>query len=191
MRAASPDKADATDKGLRLLLWPLLAAILFGLIGFGELLEDALRIGRNALRSHPVSRDIVLVEIDDASLKKVGSWPWARSKQAKLIDELDALGARSIAMDILYANPSAPAEDTALAKSVARSGKVTLAVQNRIGDRTGRHDAGMPLPALAGEAELAAIGVFYNWQNAAWKVPYSATVNGKTMPSLAAAMAGV
>ncbi|HJS41477.1 MAG TPA: EAL domain-containing protein [Sphingomicrobium sp.] len=192
MRAASPDKAaDGTDRGLRLLLWPVLAAIVFGLIGFGELLEDALRIGRNAVRNHPVSGDIVLVEIDDASLRDVGSWPWPRSKQGQLIEEIDGLGARRIVMDILYANPSAPAEDAALAESIARSGKVTLAVQNRIGDRSGKQDAGLPLPAFAKHARLAAIGVFYNWQNAAWKVPYSAAVNGKTLPSLAADMAGV
>jgi EAL domain-containing protein (putative c-di-GMP-specific phosphodiesterase class I)/CHASE2 domain-containing sensor protein len=192
MRAASPDKAtESTDRGLRLLLWPLLAAIVFGLIGFGELLEDGLRIGRNALRSHPVSGEIVLVEIDDASLREVGSWPWPRSKQAQLINEIDSLGAHRIVMDILYANPSLPAEDAALAAAIGQSGKVTLAVQNRIGDRSGRQDAGLPLPAFAKNAELAAIGVFYNWQNAAWKVPYAATVDGRTMPSLAADMAGV
>ena len=101
MRPASPDKArNGSDTGLRLLLWPLLAAIVFGLIGFGELLEDGLRIGRNAIRSHSASSDIVLVEIDDASLREVGSWPWPRSKQARLIEDIDSLGARQILLDI-------------------------------------------------------------------------------------------
>ena len=190
MRGASAKtNADGTGKQLRMLLWPLLAAVLFAVVGFGELLEDALRIGRNAVRSQPVSGDIVLVEIDDASLRQVGSWPWPRSKQARLIDKIDALGARRIAMDILYANPSAAAEDAALAAAIARSGKVTLAVQNRIGDLDGKQDAGLPQPAFARHARLAAIGVYYNWQNAAWQVPYGVTVNGLTMPSLAAEMA--
>jgi EAL domain-containing protein (putative c-di-GMP-specific phosphodiesterase class I)/CHASE2 domain-containing sensor protein len=192
MRRASPKtNQDGTGQRLRMLLWPLLAAVLFAVIGFGELLEDGLRIGRNAVRSQPVSGDIVLVEIDDASLRQVGSWPWPRSKQSRLIDAIDALGAQRIAMDILYANPSAHAEDAALAAAIARSGKVTLAVQNRIGDLDGKQDAGLPQPAFARHARLAAIGVYYNWQNAAWKVPYGVTVNGRTMPSLAAAMAGV
>ena len=192
MRGASPEtNQDGTGKRLRMLLWPLLAAILFAIVGFGELLEDALRIGRNAVRSQPVSGDIVLVEIDDASLRQVGSWPWPRSKQARLIDAIDALGARRIAMDILYANPSAPAEDAALATAIARSGNVTLAVQNRIGDLDGKQDAGLPQPAFARHAGLAAIGVYYNWQNAAWKVPYAVSVNGRAMPSLAADLAGV
>ncbi len=192
MRPASPDKArNGSDTGLRLLLWPLLAAIVFGLIGFGELLEDGLRIGRNAIRSHSASSDIVLVEIDDASLREVGSWPWPRSKQAKLIEDIDSLGARQILLDILYSSPSAPAEDEALARAIARSGKVTLAVQNRVGDQQGRHDTGMPLPAFARHARLASISVSYNWQNSAWSVPYAANVNGLVMPSLAAAAAEV
>src|SRR3982750_2029523 len=138
MRSASTGKAeDGTRSRLRLLLWPLLAAILFGLIGFGEVLEDALRIGRNSLRSEPVSGDIVLVEIGDSSLREVGSWPWPRSRQAELIGDIDRLGAKQIVMDIVYANPSTPAEDGALAQAITKSGKVTLAVQNRIGDLDG------------------------------------------------------
>src|SRR5436189_3480473 len=97
MRSASQNKTEgAKDTGLRLLLWPVLAAILFGLIGFGEVLEDALRISRDAVRSEPVSGDVVLVQIDDASLHQVGSWPWPRSRQGTLISELDRLGARKI-----------------------------------------------------------------------------------------------
>ncbi len=192
MRPASPETtANGKDKGLKLLLWPLLAAILFGLVGFGELLEDGLRIVRNEVRSQPVSGDIVLVEINDASLNQIGSWPWPRSTQAKLIGEIDRLGAGQIVMDILYANPSHPAEDAALAKAIARAGNVTLAVQNRIGDLGGKQNAVLPQPAFTAHARLASIGVFYNWQNAAWKVPYSVTVADRTMPSLAAEIAGI
>src|SRR5204863_2659325 len=140
------------------------------LIGFGEVLEDALRISRDAVRSEPVSGDVVLVQIDDASLHQVGSWPWPRSRQGALISELDRLGAKKIVMDIVYANPSTAAEDKALADAIARSGKVTLAVQNRIGDLEGKQDTVLPLPEFTRNARLAAIGVYYNWQNAAWKI---------------------
>src|SRR5688572_26652029 len=192
MRSASPDKAaNGKDKGLRLLLWPLVAAIIFGLIGFGEVLEDALRISRNAVRSEPVSGEIVLVEIDDSSLREVGSWPWPRATQGKLIEEIDRLGAGQIVMDILYAAPSSRADDAALAKSIAAAGNVTLGVQNRIGDLDGKHNPVMPQPAFVQNARLAAIGVYYNWQNAAWEIPYGGTVEGRKMASLAAGIAGV
>ena len=161
MRPAAPEtNANGKQARLKLLLWPLLAAILFGVTGFGEVLEDGLRIGRNAVRSQPISGDVVLVEINDASLHEVGSWPWPRSKQAKLIDEIDRLGAGQIVMDILYANPSSPAEDAALAQAIAHAGNVTLAVQNRVGDLDGKQDAALPLPAFAEHARMAAIGVY-------------------------------
>ena len=191
MRAAATETTDGSGKRLKLLLWPLLAAIVFGVVGFGELLEDGMRIGRNAIRSQPVSGDIVLVQIDDASLRKVGSWPWPRSEQARLITAIDRLGASRIVLDILYSNPSTPAEDAALERALAGSGKVTLAVQNRVGDQQGKVDAGMPLPRFARHARLASISVSYNWQNAAWAVPYAAKVDGRLLPSLAAATAGV
>ena len=192
MRSASPKTATkGMDIGLKLLLWPLLAAIVFSLIGFGEVLEDGLRIGRNALHSQKVSGDIVMVEVDDASLSKIGSWPWPRSTQATLIKKIDQLGAGQIIMDILYAAPSTPAEDADLAKAITAAGNVTLAVQNRTGDLEGKQNAMMPQPAFAKAARLASIGVFYNWQNAAWKVPYGAVVEGREMPSLAAEIAGI
>ena len=192
MRSASQNKTEgAKDTGLRLLLWPVLAAIVFGLIGFGEVLEDALRIARDGVRSHAVSGDTVLVEVDDASLREVGSWPWPRSKQATIVSEIDRLGAKKIVMDILYANPSSPAEDAALARAISQSGKVILAVQNRVGDQGGKQDTGMPLPMFAKHAKLAAISVSYNWQNSAWRVPYAADVGGRALPSLAASAAGV
>ena len=97
MHPASPDKAtDGTNSGLRLLLWPLLVAIIFGLIGFGELIEDGLRIARNSIRSHAVSGDIVLVEIDEKSLREVGAWPWPRATQGRMIAEADRLGAKKL-----------------------------------------------------------------------------------------------
>ena len=191
MRGASPKtNADGTGKQLRLLVWPLLAALLFGLVGFGELIEDGLRIGRNAIRSQPVSGDIVLVEIDEKSLREVGAWPWPRAKQGRIIEQADKLGARHIYMDILYANPSDPANDTALARSLERANHVTLAVQSRIGEGKGQKDAANPLPAFVTQSRQASIGIYYNWQGAAWKIPYADEVDGQVMPSLAASMAG-
>ena len=191
MRAASPDKAvDGKDRGLRLLLWPLLAALAFGLVGFGEPLEDGLRILRNNLRAHPASGEIVLVEIDDPSLREVGGWPWPRATQAKLIDEATRLGAEKIYMDILYTGQTDAANDGAFERALERSGRVVLAGQTRVGDMHGKQDRGLPIPAFARHAETVSVAVNYNWQNAAWLVPYAGTVDGKTLPTLAAHAAG-
>ncbi len=49
---------------------------------------------------------IVLIDIDDASLERVGRWPWPRRIQADLVNVLRECGARAILLDLVYAEPS-------------------------------------------------------------------------------------
>ena len=51
------------------MLWTALAGMIFGLIGFGEIAEDWLRVARNSLHEHKASGQIVVVKIDDQALR--------------------------------------------------------------------------------------------------------------------------
>ncbi len=44
-----------------------------------------------------------VIDIDDASLEKIGQWPWPRKRLADLAEKLDALGAAAVVFDILFA----------------------------------------------------------------------------------------
>lgn len=46
-----------------------------------------------------------IVDIDEASLARLGQWPWPRNKVALLISELRGLGASAIASDFIFAEP--------------------------------------------------------------------------------------
>ena len=46
-----------------------------------------------------------IIDIDEASLAALGQWPWSRKQLGKLVDELSALGAASIAFDIVFPEP--------------------------------------------------------------------------------------
>lgn len=46
-----------------------------------------------------------VVDIDEASLRRFGQWPWPRDRLAALVDALARMGAASIAFDILFAEP--------------------------------------------------------------------------------------
>ncbi len=48
---------------------------------------------------------VVVVDIDEASLKAVGQWPWSRHTVAALVGGLQDLGARAIGLDIVFAEP--------------------------------------------------------------------------------------
>src|SRR4051812_35078802 len=46
-----------------------------------------------------------VVDIDEASLAKMGQWPWPRSELATLTDRLTQLGAAAIGYDVLFPEP--------------------------------------------------------------------------------------
>ncbi|NTV97053.1 MAG: CHASE2 domain-containing protein, partial [Thiobacillus sp.] len=46
-----------------------------------------------------------IVDIDDASLARLGQWPWPRTRIAELVERLRAAGAAAIAFDVMFAEP--------------------------------------------------------------------------------------
>src|SRR6185295_12787949 len=50
-------------------------------------------------------RPVVIVDLDEESLKKYGQWPWSRTRVAELITKLTELGTVSIGFDIVFAEP--------------------------------------------------------------------------------------
>ncbi len=61
----------------------------------------------------------IVVAIDEPSLAEINvQWPWPRDIHARLIEALRAAGARAIGLDIIFAEPSVPARDAALAAAL-------------------------------------------------------------------------
>ena len=56
--------------------------------------------------------NIVIVDIDEASLARVGQMPWPRSIMAEMVTSLSKMGARVITFDVVFAEPdrSSPTE---------------------------------------------------------------------------------
>jgi len=50
-------------------------------------------------------QDVVLVLVDEKSLKEIGRWPWPRDKQALLVDQIHAGEPAVLGLDIIYAEP--------------------------------------------------------------------------------------
>ena len=53
----------------------------------------------------PPSDEILLVLIDDASIRALGRWPWSRAVVAKALGRLRSAGAGTIGIDLLFAEP--------------------------------------------------------------------------------------
>lgn len=121
-----------------------LAAWTAGGLPFMETIERKTYDLRVHLLTDPAraSRDIVLVRIDEASVRKlepeIGRWPWPRLAHGTLIDFLSRAPARVITYDILFGERdrrtfelqgetwTGEESDRALAEAAARAGNVIL-----------------------------------------------------------------
>jgi adenylate cyclase len=92
-----------------------------GLVTFGFLTQLDLAIDDARLRGGmPHTRDprIVIVDVDEASLARIGRWPWPRARVAALADELFVRQrAAVVGFDMVFAEPDA--DDARLAASLA------------------------------------------------------------------------
>jgi CHASE2 domain-containing sensor protein/signal transduction histidine kinase len=102
----------------------------------------------------PPSDDIVIVAIDEKSLKSLGRWPWSRRVHAELVDRLTQAGAKAIVFDILMAEEERndPEADIQLIQSVAASERVFMPVIMEQHRQGGMLIESMPLPALSNVA---------------------------------------
>ncbi|GBC59464.1 hypothetical protein DENIS_0403 [Desulfonema ishimotonii] len=51
------------------------------------------------------SEDIVIVDIDDSSIDKLGGWPWPRALITRCIETLHQAGPRLIGLNVIYSEP--------------------------------------------------------------------------------------
>jgi adenylate cyclase len=55
--------------------------------------------------TQPHHPDIVIVTADDASVEKLGRWPWHREIYAQIIYSIFEMGAKHVAMDVVFSEP--------------------------------------------------------------------------------------
>ena len=111
--------------GLSLLL--LLIVFLFSLIPVVR--DSELRVADTFFRlaPKPTHRSpVVLVLIDDDSLRQYGRWPWSRELLARLITNLSDNGAGPIGLDVLLSEPQSPDADGALQTAIRSTGRTVL-----------------------------------------------------------------
>lgn len=70
---------------------------------------------------------LVVIDINEATLREIGPWPWPRQRVAELAEILlDSYGARAVGLDIVFPEPGDPGGDARLA-ALAAHAPLTLA----------------------------------------------------------------
>ena len=101
------------------------------------------------LHQSDAPEDLIIVGVDSDSVQQNGRWPWSRTDQAKIIENLSDAGALVILIDILYSEPSKedPAADAALTLAIERSGRVILPIHTE-GKGLLRGGETLPIPSV-------------------------------------------
>ena len=113
-------------------------------------------------------RPVVIADIDEASLKEIGQWPWPRTVVADLVTRLREYGAVAVGFDIVFAEPdrmspavaagsfrgldaqtrekltALPSNDTIFAEAIKKAGGIVV----------GQAGAAAPAPLNDAEATL-------------------------------------
>jgi PAS domain S-box-containing protein len=99
--------------------------------------------------------EVVIVAIDEASVKRFGRFPWPRRLMAQALQKLSDAHPKVIAIHALYSDPTDEADDAALAEAIKRAGNVVVAAQ-LIRTQIGKAEWLRPLPTF--EKVAAATG---------------------------------
>ena len=145
-----------------------------------------------ALLGRPASGQIHIVEMDAASMAAIRRWPWPRDHYARLLEQLDHAGVRSISFDVDFSSNGDTAGDRAFAEAIAAArAPVALATFGQAaGADDGRQLDSVPIPALRDKAHLASVSVAPDPDGYVRHLLLG-TVTGQTArPSLAALVAG-
>jgi len=100
------------------------------------------------------AEDVLILAIDELSLREFGRWPWPRTIHARLINKLRQGGARAVGYDVIFSEPSRenPEDDLVLARAVRENGRVILPVFHEKEMRDGPLRLVLPLPELVNSA---------------------------------------
>ncbi|MGH6922376.1 MAG: CHASE2 domain-containing protein [Propylenella sp.] len=72
---------------------------------FGRLSALVFDFEQNLKPRPEAGAPVVIVDIDEASIRELGQWPWPRSEIARIVDRLRELGAAAIAFDVVFSEP--------------------------------------------------------------------------------------
>ncbi len=96
--------------------------------GIEAILYDYRFVIKNQLKPVSSPQNIIIVEIDEKSLEKLGRWPWSRSLQAGLIKKILSGNPHVLAVDIVYPEPESTSADNALGMALKGSDRTVLAI---------------------------------------------------------------
>lgn len=164
----------------------ILTLVLFA-AGLHEPVENRLTEMRARMLDRAPTGQVAIVEIDAKSIAARKNWPWPRHYHAELIKRLSAAGVSMIAFDVDFSAKSNPADDAALARSLAVPQPVILPVfQQRASSDAGEHAMLKSRPAQGFErAWIGGVNILPGPDGVVRDFPAATMMNGEVQPAMA------
>ena len=152
----------------------------------GETLNDLVYDRILWLRAPLPSDQIIIVAIDNASLKALGKWPWSRQRHVQLLNQLADAHPHAVAYDVLFTEASS--DDGSLARA---EGRVPVYLPVLL-DQQGNDIVPVPpVPPLAQAAKgIGQVNVHFDPDSLVRRADPFFRAGGQEWPHLMALMAG-
>jgi CHASE2 domain-containing sensor protein/signal transduction histidine kinase len=126
-------QALISRQGLLLILLALLISLFSAYLAYAGQTQslDWLYYDNTQKYSHlPPPDDVVMIDIDDKSINKIGRWPWPRKEHARLLDILSTTNTKAVIIDVLFPDIDTreSQSDLRFAQAIKRHGKVILPI---------------------------------------------------------------
>ncbi len=175
---------------LRIFAWACVIAGVAAAIQLFMPLEDIYRGGRNYLRARPADGRVVVVAIDDRSIRELGTLNYSRINDVAMVENLLKSGANRIYYDKAFADKVDQAGDDAFAASINRhTGHVFLGTTVASNSITGLNEITAPTEPFAHVAQLRSLTGRVAPFSLAAELDYATDINGKQVVGIAADIA--
>lgn len=145
----------------------LLAVVVFAVLFWAGLLERpemGLRDRIVALFVEEQPSNLLILEIDSASIETVGQWPWPRGVYASAINALGQAGIRSLMVDVDFSAASSLGGDVELERAIRSVGETVPTFLPVFLQRRSHTDSDVmirrPLQGLADTVELVSVNMY-------------------------------
>ena len=175
---------------LRHMLWAGLVSLALYAVFLLQPAEQILWMIQSRVADRTPTGDVVFVASNDALNDP--NIPQRRYEVAAALDELDRRGVGKVFLDVAFAESNDPVADDRLSRAIADLGpRITLV--DRIVEGTGVEEVRRATsPTIAGPvARVVSDQTDRDWLGFAWNLRYAYTIEGTTIRSFGAAIAGV
>ncbi|MDE2442431.1 MAG: CHASE2 domain-containing protein, partial [Betaproteobacteria bacterium] len=177
---------------LSIMLWALLISFVCGAIELGEPLEDLYRGGRNLVRARPADGKVVVVGLDDKTFDAMGKIYFSREHDAKVIDNLFAMGAKRVFFDRTYSGLTDEQGDAAFESALRRHpNKVYLGAITSIAGFTGKKSEIVPHPRYRTIASTATLNAHATPFGLSMDIRYADLFGNQSVRSISAEIADI